>query len=259
MALGIPNPNAFRASDENITFAIDAHAVGNSFALISLFISKNAAVRERAVGVNIVDANVFLRAVVHVEMLSIGREGEAVGLREIFCQQRDLAAVVETIDALIRDLLRLPFHQVERGVGEIDRAIGSYRDVVRTVEFLPFEVVGEDGVLAVRRDPNNRAQNARRVDKAKLTVVGIAVWIAQRDQFLFVPVGIDAKNLVDLFIADVDESGFIPDWTFGEAEARCDGFELGLLRNKLPESGRLCFQFEFSFRFLLRTGGDRAE
>ena len=53
-------------------FAIDAHAVGNAFALVSLFFSEDAAVFERAVGANVVDANIFFGAVVDVEALAVG-------------------------------------------------------------------------------------------------------------------------------------------------------------------------------------------
>jgi hypothetical protein len=153
---------------------------------------------------------------------------------------------------LIGDFLSLALHQIERGIGETDRTVGTDDDVVGAVELLAFEVVGEDGVLTVWSDSNDGAQDARGVDQTELTVVGVAVGIAECEQLFFVAVGVDAKNFVDLFVANIDETGFVPDRTFGETKAGGNGFELRLFRDELPESWRVRFKFELSWRLVLR-------
>jgi len=73
-SLRIPNPNSFRACDEEISFAVNLDAVRDSVMLAARFLAEYAAVGEASVGNNIVDADVALGGVVHIEALAIGRK-----------------------------------------------------------------------------------------------------------------------------------------------------------------------------------------
>ncbi len=90
MSLSVPHPDSLGSCNLNISVAIDFDPVGNSVAFASGFFSKDAPVAERAVWAKIIDTNVSLLAVVHVETLAV----------EFFREKRDSAAGVETEDSL---------------------------------------------------------------------------------------------------------------------------------------------------------------
>ena len=146
---GIPNPNAFRARDEQVSIFVDFDAVRDAFVLSAWFFAENAPVGQNAVGCDIVDANVFLRAVIDVELLAVGRKSEPVRLSQVFRQQLDGAFVVESVHALKRDLLLLSSNQVQRRIGEIEGPLRPNNYVIGAVEFLAFVVVGENGIFSV--------------------------------------------------------------------------------------------------------------
>ena len=100
MSLSVPHPDSLGSCNLNISVAIDFDPVGNSVAFASGFFSKDAPVAERAVWAKIIDTNVSLLAVVHVETLAVRRKGQAIGLGEFFREKRDSAAGVETEDSL---------------------------------------------------------------------------------------------------------------------------------------------------------------
>src|SRR5579863_5535205 len=83
ISLGIPNPDALRAGDEEVSILVDLHAVGNALVFCAWLLAENASVSQRALRGNVVDANVLLRAVVDVELLAVGRKGESVRLGQI--------------------------------------------------------------------------------------------------------------------------------------------------------------------------------
>src|SRR5882672_11379976 len=74
------------------------------------------------------------------------------------------------VQALARVLLAKA--QAAVGVGEVDRAVLLDDDVVRSVELLAFEAVGEHGALAVLLDPVDRPSGPCRDDEPALPVEG---------------------------------------------------------------------------------------
>jgi len=56
------------------------------------------------------------------------------------------------------------------------------------------------------------------------------------------------RNLVQLFIADVEESRRIPDRSFSAAEAFGNGLRFCILWHEFPELGRLGAQLEMAWR-----------
>src|SRR6266567_45986 len=81
-----------------------------------------------------------------------------------------------------------------------------------------------------------------------LPVVGVAVGIAKRNQFLFAAVEEDAKNLVLHFVAYIEEAGLVPDWPFGEAKIARNLRQLRLAVEQLPEFWRLGGELEGTLR-----------
>ena len=55
------------------------------------------------------------------------------------------------------------------------------------------------------------AQHAGAIDQAVLTVEGVAVGIAKRDDFFLFAIGMEAENLVNGLVAYVEEARLIPD------------------------------------------------
>ena len=81
MSLRVPHPNSFRTSDVKVAGFVYAHAIGYTFVLIASLFAKYAAIDERAIAVDVVNANVALLAIVHVKAFTFGRKSEPVGLR----------------------------------------------------------------------------------------------------------------------------------------------------------------------------------
>ena len=153
----------------------------------------------------------------------------------VFDQQSNFAVCAQAEHALIRKLLLFAFDEIERGIGEIERAIGSQNDIVRAVEFLPLIAIGEHFVFSVRIHGDDGAQDAGAIDQPVLLVVGVAVRIAQADDVFVMAVGKQLENLVGDFVADVEEAALIPDGSFGESEAFGDCFEFRIGRDEIPE------------------------
>src|SRR5262249_13915060 len=109
------------------------------------------------------------------------------------------------------------------------------------------------------RDFDNRAQYAGAVDQAMLAVEGVAIGIAQRDDFFLPAVGVDAENLVDGLIAYVEEPGGIPHRAFGEAEIARNLFQLRIAIDEIPEFRRQGLQFELAFYLCERERAKQVE
>src|SRR5271169_749748 len=62
------------------------------------------------------------------------------------------------------------------------------------------------------------------------------------------PIRIDAKDLVDFFIADVKESRWIPHRPFREAEAGCQHFQLRFVGEQFPKLRRFRAKCELARR-----------
>ena len=70
-------------------------------------------------------------------------------------------------------------------------------------------------------------------DQPALIVVGIAIWVTQRDEFFFATLlEIDTENLIDFFITDVQKARLVPYRAFGESETSGYGFKFGIMRNQ---------------------------
>src|SRR5580704_1996670 len=139
MALRVPDPDSSRPGDVNIPATIDFHSVGNSFASSARFLAKNATVCERSVGPEIINSNVALFAVVHIKLLSIGRERQTIGLGKFLSEQRGFSRSVQAKHALKIQLLLFARDQIQRGIGKIQRAIRPKDHVVWAVELFPLE------------------------------------------------------------------------------------------------------------------------
>ena len=165
VALRIPHPDAFRSRHVEIPIPVYFHSVGYAVAFATGLSSEDAAICQRAVGPEAINANISLLAVIDVKTLSIGGEGQPVGLGQIFCQQLHFVIRIEAIHTLERNLLPLSLRQIESRVGEIDRTVRTNDDVVRAIEVFPLVAVGQDLVFAIRLDLDDGAQNARTVQQ----------------------------------------------------------------------------------------------
>src|SRR5882724_2064744 len=185
-------------------------------------------------------------------MFAVGRKCQTVGLRKVFGQQSHVALVVaintalnvETIDALERNLLLLTLHQIQRGVGEVERAIRANNDVIRAIEFLSLKTVGEHSVFSIRRQGNNRAKHAGALDEAVIVIVGAPIGVAERNKFFLPAVQEDPVNLVLLFIADIEETGVVPHGTLGKTKIAGNFRELAFAIHQLPKLRRLSFELK---------------
>src|SRR5580700_1813399 len=244
-ALLVPHPDTLWPGDKQISLLVHLQSVGYALAFTSGLLAENPTVLQRAIGRKIIDADIPLLAVIYVEALAIGRESQSIGLRQIFGQKAGLASFVEPINALERNFLRFSLGQIERGIGEINGAVGPNDHIVRTVEPFSFEMVRENGVLSIRANANNRAQYARAIEQPELPVKRAPVRIAQGDQLLFVSVGINSIDLVDLFVADIKKPGLVPHRPLGESKSTRHRFQLRIVAYQFPECRRFRAQLEF--------------
>jgi len=136
--------------------------------------------------------------------------------------------VIQAIDALESNFLLLSRDKIKCGIGEVDGAVGTKDDVIRAVQFLAFETVSEDLVFSVGSDLNDGAKDAGAVNEAMIAVVGVAVGIAERNDFLLLAVERNVENFVGNFIADVKEPRFVIYRAFGKPKppATSSSFEL---------------------------------
>src|SRR5229473_4195615 len=192
VTLRIPHPDSPGTGHKQISVVVDFNAVRYSVVLCARLLTENSAVAQGAVWGHVIHADVSLLTVIHVEALAIGREGKPVGLCEVFGQEADISFFVQAVHALERYFLLLSFHQIERGIGEVESTVGTDHDIIRTVEFLSLILVSQYGVFPVRSYRDDGAQNAGAIDQTMLPVVGIAIGIAERDHFLFAAVFLSA-------------------------------------------------------------------
>src|SRR5579863_80705 len=253
MALRVPHPDSLRARNENVSLLIDLHAVGNPLMSAARFFAKDAPVRYRAV-CEVIHANVALLAVIHIELLSVGRESQSIRLRQFLGQKLDPAVPVETVNALKGSLLLLAARQIECGIGEVNCTVRANHDVVRTVEFHALEMVREDDVLAIGRYSNDGAQHAGAIDQVPLQVEGVSIGIAQINHALFASVKIHPEDLVEGLVADIDKAGWVPHGAFGKAETGRNRLELCIAAHKLPKFWGSPLQLELALRFLRARG-----
>src|SRR2546429_7007039 len=137
-----------------IAVAVDAKTVER--ALIR-GIDQLGPVADRAVVVDVKAPDAAVRRDLpfhNIELLFVGREGETIGIDNIGNDGAELAVLCQAIDVgggLFRlFLLAFPLAiDTEQGIGEPDGAVGFHHDVVRRVQPLALELVGEHGDFSV--------------------------------------------------------------------------------------------------------------
>src|SRR5271156_4126323 len=77
---GVPHPDSSGPGDKNISLFIQLHAVGHTVAFASGLRSENSSIGQRCVRSEIVNTNISLLAIVHIEFLAIRRKAETVRL-----------------------------------------------------------------------------------------------------------------------------------------------------------------------------------
>src|SRR5260370_32327948 len=87
-----------------------------------------------------------------------------------------------------------------------------------------------------------------------LSVEGVTVRVAERNYFLLPAIEIEPVNLVDGFVAYVEEARVIPHRTFGKPEAGAHNAQPGVVIHQIPELRRIRLQSKFS-----RQGWDSAK
>src|SRR5262249_16021226 len=90
VAICIPNPYALGAGNVQIASYVHLDSIGHAFMLFSMFLAENAASASGTICPHVINPNISLLFVViiHVELFSIGRKRESVGLSKIFGQKR---------------------------------------------------------------------------------------------------------------------------------------------------------------------------
>src|SRR5882724_1855355 len=206
LALGRYDPHPACGRFPDVALDVDLQAVGDSGSRIAADVDEHAAVRDGVVGQDAIAPHVLVAAAVRVENFLVGRQGEAVRIRDVVDDPGQLAAL-DHVDALeVEALARVFFAQAQAavGVGEVDGAVLLDDDVVRAVELPAFEAVGEDGALAVLLDPVDRPSGPGRDDEPALPVEGEPV---RADHVELLEQGIARVLAVGLFEAHAPDVG----------------------------------------------------
>src|SRR5262249_44853573 len=149
-------------------------------------VEKGLAIAVAAVGLQLehhVRGVVGSVAIGDVEFFLVGREGEAVGARHLFGDERQLAVLREAIDAaeiqLAPRIVFMLWQAVDR-VGEEEIAIGLEYEVVRAVEALALVVVGQRPLAAILGEDRNAAVAVFALCEAALRIerVGVGAGLA---------------------------------------------------------------------------------
>src|SRR6266436_5836438 len=168
----IHTPHATRRRFPDVPLYVDLQAVGDPWGRIAADVDEHLAVGDGVVGQDAVAPHVLVAAAVRVENFFVGRQGQAVWVRDVVDDPGHFAAL-DHVDALeVQALARILIAQAQAavGVGEVDRAVLLDDDVVRAVELLAFEAVGEHGALAVLFDPVDRPSGPGGDDEPALPV-----------------------------------------------------------------------------------------
>ena len=146
------HPHPARAGDPDVAALVALHPVGDAVLdhAAADVVEEQAAVRERPVGLHVVDPDQRSGRVVYVHERLVGREAQAVWLLELVVandQLRLAATRREPVHALERQILLAlqpeARHAPVGGVTEVDRAVGSRDHVVGTVQLLALVVAGD--------------------------------------------------------------------------------------------------------------------
>src|SRR6476659_8924923 len=249
LALGADHPDAAGAGDPDVAFLVALHPVRD--ALLDHAgadaLEEHPPVRERAVGVDVVDLDPRLRRFVDVEQRLVGREAEPVRLLVLVLlddQLRVAAAWRDAEDALPAEhslaLEPEDGHAPVPGVGEPERPVGLHADVVRAVQLLALVVRGQHlaaGALAVRVHADERAGRVLANDQPAVRVEGHPVALVTRarddlDATLLVP----APPGVGGHVGEEQELPLrVPDRPLREGEAGAELLDLDVLVDEPPE------------------------
>src|SRR5579872_3827588 len=121
-----------------------------------------------------------------MERLLVGREAQSVRLLKqiAFDEQFERAVRLHAIDALEAQLAwpldAKAWHAPVPGIGEIDRTIRAYADIVRTVQFAPLEMRGEDFAAAGAVFADKRRCRMLANDEIEVRVIGHPVALVRR-------------------------------------------------------------------------------
>src|SRR6266516_5997200 len=173
-ALGRYDPHATRSRFPDVALDVDLQAVGDSGSRIAADVDEHLAVGRCIVGQDTIAPHVLVAAAVRVESFFVGRERQAVRVRDVVDDAAHASALdhVDTLEVQALARVLLAKAQAAVGVGEVDRAVLLDDDVVRSVELLAFEAVCEHGALAVLLDPVDRPSGPGRDDEPALPVEG---------------------------------------------------------------------------------------
>ena len=89
VALRVPHPDTFGPGHKQISIVVNFDSVGDAFVRSAGFLAEDPAIAQRTIGGDVVDANISLFTVIDVEVFSVGRKSQAVGLGQVFGQKAD--------------------------------------------------------------------------------------------------------------------------------------------------------------------------
>src|SRR6266436_6643227 len=128
---------------------VDFHSVRDSFVLPARLLTEDSVVAQGAIAAKVIHADDSLLGVIYIQTLSIGRKSKAVRLRQVLGQETNIALFIQAVHTLERGFLLLSLYQIECGIGEVNRAVGTDYHIVRAVQFLSFVTISQYGVFSV--------------------------------------------------------------------------------------------------------------
>ena len=198
----------------------------------------------------VVYVDIALGGIINIQLGAVWRKREPIRIFHVLCQQLKLTIQSDAIDTLKGEFLLLPARQVRSWISKVDSAIRTKHHVIGAVETLALVMVHDYFVtFAIRRQTDNRPQNTGTIQKTMLWIIGIAIRVAQRDDFLFLTSrSVYLENFVESFIAHPEIAGAIPNRPLGKAESRS---QFGQLCFPIKESPKLgCKGLKFGRRLV---------
>ena len=191
LAGGIDDPDPTWTRRPHVAERVALHAVDVALGhhTAADLVEEHPAVRQRAVGSDVVHLDLATWRVVHVEQRLVRCEAQAVGLLELVRGDDELGVAgtgKNTVDALevAHELTLAPDPVVPAAVvrvGEVDAAVARTHDhVVRAVEVRPLMVPGDELVQAVAMDARHTARQLLTDQQAAVEVERQAVALERR-------------------------------------------------------------------------------
>ena len=255
LARGRDDPDPARPGHPDVPALVALHPVRDALlddAGTDAF-EEHAAVRDRPVGRGVVDLDVRPWRVVDVEERLVRVEADAVRHLELVLLDDQLevaAARRDAVDALEAEapLARMPEAReapVPR-VGEVDAAVRVHADVVRAVQLLALELLGDDLARSVRALLHERARDVLADEQVEVGVVRHPVALVREVPHL------DDRAVRRVLAPHVtrhvrEEEVMllrVPDRPLREREAGCHPLDLRSLLDELVDRVRLRFDAE---------------